>query len=45
MANLPLDLPSLEKELGVKLASDYLDRIMFHPTLTIRGLPRALTGF
>jgi len=44
MANLPLDLPALEKELGVKLASDYLDRIMFHPTLTIRGLSSGFLG-
>ena len=33
MAELPLDLPGLEKELGVRLPADYLDRIMFHPTL------------
>jgi len=44
MADLPLDLPALEKELGVKLASDYLDRIMFHPTLTIRGLHSGFLG-
>src|SRR6185436_7224678 len=44
MANLPLDLPALEKELGVKLASDYLDRVMFHPTLTIRGLHSGFLG-
>jgi acetylornithine deacetylase/succinyl-diaminopimelate desuccinylase-like protein len=44
MANLPLDLRALEKELGVKLASDYLDRIMFHPTLTIRGLHSGFHG-
>src|SRR5437763_1153032 len=44
MTDLPLDLPALEKELGVKLASDYLDRIMFHPTLTIRGLHSGFLG-
>ena len=44
MADLPLDLPALEKELGVKLAPDYLDRIMFHPTLTIRGLHSGFLG-
>ena len=44
MAELPLDLPALEKELGVRLAPDYLDRIMFHPTLTIRGLHSGFLG-
>ena len=44
MAALPLDLPALEKELGVTLASDYLDRIMFHPTLTLRGLHSGFLG-
>ncbi len=44
MADLPLDLPALEKDLGVKLAADYLDRIMFHPTLTIRGLHSGFLG-
>jgi acetylornithine deacetylase/succinyl-diaminopimelate desuccinylase-like protein len=44
MAEIPLDLPALEKELGVKLAADYLDRIMFHPTLTIRGLHSGFLG-
>jgi acetylornithine deacetylase/succinyl-diaminopimelate desuccinylase-like protein len=44
MAELPLDLPALEKELGVTLATDYLDRIMFHPTLTIRGLHSGFLG-
>jgi acetylornithine deacetylase/succinyl-diaminopimelate desuccinylase-like protein len=44
MADLPLDLPALEKELGVKLPADYLDRIMFHPTLTIRGLHSGFLG-
>jgi len=44
MADLPLDLPALEKELGVTLAPDYLDRIMFHPTLTIRGLHSGFLG-
>ena len=38
---LPLDLPALEHELGLRLPADYLDRVMFHPTLTIRGLSRA----
>ena len=44
MATLPLDLPGLEKELGVRLPADYLDRIMFHPTLTIRGLSSGFVG-
>jgi acetylornithine deacetylase/succinyl-diaminopimelate desuccinylase-like protein len=44
MAALPLDLPALERELGVRLAGDYLDRLMFHPTLTIRGLSSGFVG-
>jgi acetylornithine deacetylase/succinyl-diaminopimelate desuccinylase-like protein len=44
MAAVPLDLPALEKELGVRLPADYLDRIMFHPTLTIRGLHSGFVG-
>jgi acetylornithine deacetylase/succinyl-diaminopimelate desuccinylase-like protein len=44
MAELPLDLPGLAKELGVDLPADYLDRIMFHPTLTIRGLSSGFVG-
>jgi acetylornithine deacetylase/succinyl-diaminopimelate desuccinylase-like protein len=44
MAELPLDLPGLEKELGVSLPDDYLERLMFHPTLTIRGLSSGFVG-
>jgi len=44
MAALPMDLPALEKDLGVKVPTDYLDRIMFHPTLTIRGLHSGFLG-
>jgi acetylornithine deacetylase/succinyl-diaminopimelate desuccinylase-like protein len=44
MAEIPLDLRALEKELGVALPSDYLDRTMFHPTLTIRGLHSGFVG-
>ena len=44
MAELPLDLPGLEKELGVSLPGDYLERLMFHPTLTIRGLSSGFVG-
>ena len=44
MAEFPLDLPALEKDLGVRLPADYLDRVMFHPTLTIRGLHSGFVG-
>jgi acetylornithine deacetylase/succinyl-diaminopimelate desuccinylase-like protein len=44
MAELPLDLPALERELGVTLPGDYLERLMFHPTLTIRGLSSGFVG-
>lgn len=44
MTELPLDLPALEKDLGVSLPADYLERIMFHPTLTIRGLQSGFVG-
>jgi acetylornithine deacetylase/succinyl-diaminopimelate desuccinylase-like protein len=44
MAEFPLDLPALERELGVGLPADYLDRVMFHPTLTIRGLHSGFVG-
>ena len=44
MAELPLDLPALEKDLGVRLPADFLDRTMFHPTLTIRGLHSGFVG-
>jgi acetylornithine deacetylase/succinyl-diaminopimelate desuccinylase-like protein len=44
MAEFPIDLPALEKELGVRLPGDYLDRLMFHPTLTIRGLHSGFVG-
>jgi acetylornithine deacetylase/succinyl-diaminopimelate desuccinylase-like protein len=44
MAELPLDVPALQKDLGVTLPPDYLDRIMFHPTLTIRGLHSGFLG-
>jgi len=44
MAELPLDLRALEKELGVGLPDDYLERLMFHPTLTIRGLASGFVG-
>ncbi|HEY3067468.1 MAG TPA: M20/M25/M40 family metallo-hydrolase [Methylomirabilota bacterium] len=44
MAQLPLDLAALGKELGVSLPGDYLERIMFRPTLTIRGLQSGFVG-
>jgi acetylornithine deacetylase/succinyl-diaminopimelate desuccinylase-like protein len=44
MTALPLDLPRLEQELGVRLPADYLERLMFHPTLTIRGLSSGFVG-
>ena len=44
MDALPLDLRALEKDLGVAVPGDYLDRIMFHPTLTIRGLHSGFLG-
>ena len=44
MARIPLDLPALERELGVSLPRDYLERTMFHPTLTIRGLQSGFVG-
>jgi acetylornithine deacetylase/succinyl-diaminopimelate desuccinylase-like protein len=44
MAEFPIDLPALEKDLGVSLPGDYLDRLMFHPTLTIRGLHSGFIG-
>src|SRR4029079_2629117 len=40
----PLDRPALERELGVRLASDYLERLMFRPTLTIRGRQAGFVG-
>lgn len=44
MAELPLDRPALERELGVRLPADYLERLMFRPTLTIRGLHSGFVG-
>jgi len=32
LARYPLDLPALERELGITLPRDYLERMMFHPT-------------
>ena len=44
MARIPVDLPAIEKELGVRVPADYLERLMFHPTLNIRGLASGFTG-
>jgi acetylornithine deacetylase/succinyl-diaminopimelate desuccinylase-like protein len=44
MARFPLDLPALERDLGVPLPKNYLEKIMFHSTLTIRGLHSGFVG-
>jgi acetylornithine deacetylase/succinyl-diaminopimelate desuccinylase-like protein len=44
LRRIPLDLPALERELGVPLAGDYFERLMFRPTLTIRGLQAGFVG-
>jgi acetylornithine deacetylase/succinyl-diaminopimelate desuccinylase-like protein len=44
MRQIPLDRAALEAELGVPLPEDYLERLMFRPTLTIRGLRSGFTG-
>jgi acetylornithine deacetylase/succinyl-diaminopimelate desuccinylase-like protein len=44
LGRLPLDRPALERELGVRLAPDHFERLMFRPTLTIRGLQAGPVG-
>jgi acetylornithine deacetylase/succinyl-diaminopimelate desuccinylase-like protein len=44
MARMPFDRAALERELGMAVAADYLDRLMFRSTLTIRGLQSGFTG-
>jgi acetylornithine deacetylase/succinyl-diaminopimelate desuccinylase-like protein len=44
MGRIPLDRASIEKELGVALPPEYLERLMFRSTLTIRGLRSGFTG-
>ena len=44
MADIPMDIPALEKDLGVPMPTDLLERLMFHPTLTIRGLQSGFLG-
>jgi len=44
MTAIPVDFAALENDLGVKAPADLLDRLMFHPTLTIRGLHSGFLG-
>jgi acetylornithine deacetylase/succinyl-diaminopimelate desuccinylase-like protein len=44
LRHIPLDRPTLERELGVPVPGDYLERLMFRPTLTIRGLRAGAVG-
>jgi acetylornithine deacetylase/succinyl-diaminopimelate desuccinylase-like protein len=44
MGRIPLDRASIERELGVPLPQEYLERLMFRSTLTIRGLRSGFTG-
>ncbi len=44
MGRIPLDRAAIEKELGVALPAEYLERLMFRSTLTIRGLKSGFTG-
>jgi acetylornithine deacetylase/succinyl-diaminopimelate desuccinylase-like protein len=44
LAQVPVDLPGLERQLGVAMPADYLERLMFRPTLNIRGLRSGFTG-
>lgn len=44
MGRIPLDRSAIEKELGVALPTEYLERLMFRSTLTIRGLRSGFTG-
>ncbi len=44
LAKIPLDRVQLEKDLGVALPEQYLERLMFHSTLTIRGLHSGFVG-
>lgn len=44
LACIPLDRASIERELGIPLPADYLERLMFRSTLTIRGLKSGFTG-
>jgi acetylornithine deacetylase/succinyl-diaminopimelate desuccinylase-like protein len=44
MKEIPLDRAGIERELGVPLPAEYFERLMFRPTLTIRGLKSGFTG-
>ena len=44
LRRIPLDRAGLAKELGVPLPDDYLERLMFRSTLTVRGLRSGFTG-
>ena len=44
MARIPLDRAGLERDVGVRLPPDYLERLMFRSTLNIRGLRSGFTG-
>jgi acetylornithine deacetylase/succinyl-diaminopimelate desuccinylase-like protein len=44
LRDIPLDRAGIEKELGVALPTEYLERLMFRSTLTIRGLKSGFTG-
>ncbi|HKW91830.1 MAG TPA: M20/M25/M40 family metallo-hydrolase [Methylomirabilota bacterium] len=44
LRGIPLDRAGIEKELGVALPTEYLERLMFRSTLTIRGLKSGFTG-
>ncbi len=44
LACIPLDRASIEREVGIPLPAEYLERLMFRSTLTIRGLKSGFTG-
>ena len=44
LRQIPLDRSAIDKELGVPLPADFLERLMFRSTLTIRGLKSGFTG-
>ena len=44
MGRIPVDRAAIERELGVALPPEYLERLMFRSTLTIRGLRSGFTG-
>jgi acetylornithine deacetylase/succinyl-diaminopimelate desuccinylase-like protein len=44
IGRIPLDRAALERELGVPVPADYLERLMFRSTLNIRGLHSGFVG-